>query len=347
MDTKQYYQLVADILSLQSSDESLELSLKNPNINWETFVYHTTNHFVLPAIYCRLKHRQMLQYVPDDLVTYMQQFTTINRNRNDAILKQMKALSALLDEHHIDYVYVKGAAMIAGDYYEDITERMVGDIDILIDEKYFVDVYYLLKKNNYEENENGRKFSLQRATGKHMPKMVTPTEIAAVEIHRWLYNKRRQKLIDENDVLKGKRKFNDFSIPSTKHMLHHNIFNWQINDNGHTKKEISFRAIYDTLLILKKDNTEKLLPKNNYVTSYLSMGSLLFADFKSTTTYSSVIYKLKLQSHWFSTYYPKINTFLLSLKNRLVYVKKNIYLLSTSKFYRKKGKIILLRKLRS
>ena len=44
-------------------------------------------------------------------------------------------MSEILNNEKIDYVFIKGAAMLLGGYFTDIGERMIGDIDFLVNVK--------------------------------------------------------------------------------------------------------------------------------------------------------------------------------------------------------------------
>ena len=127
------YQHIADILSYDSDTSTLESTLSQPAFNWDAIVKEGSKHLVLPAIFCRLQSKQLLHVLPADLLSYLENITELNRNRNSSILNQMQSISDLLDQNHINHVFLKGAALLVSNIYEDPAERMIGDIDILID----------------------------------------------------------------------------------------------------------------------------------------------------------------------------------------------------------------------
>ena len=104
------YQHIANILSFETSNPKLEKDLSHPTFDWDAIVVEGSKHLVLPAIYCRLKAKQLLHVLPEELNTYLEGITSINRNRNESILKQVHSISQLLNEHHIDHVFLKGSA---------------------------------------------------------------------------------------------------------------------------------------------------------------------------------------------------------------------------------------------
>jgi hypothetical protein len=341
MTYKDYYALIADILSFRSNTTTLGNKLQSPGVNWEMFVYHSTAQLVLPAVYCRLKQRELLALLPDDLVLYMAQFTSINRNRNRAILKQLQDLTALLDMHGVRYVYLKGAAMLAGNYYTDIAERMIGDIDLLVAEKDMLRVYGLLKDHGYAEH-GGKQFLIRR-TGKHLPKMCSEQYIASVEIHRWLFNKYRCRFLKELDVLVQLERRGGYPLPSLHHLLLHNVLNWQINDKAFFNKSIGFRAIYDTLLIAGKGTVVQLPLRQKYLMAYTGIAAVFFKEFQTNVTRSTLIFKLKMNSPRFNTVFTRLNHHRGIITQRYFHYKRLIVLLFTSSFHQKKAMIKLYR----
>ena len=123
-------------ISLEEKNRSLiEQKLQKGNIDWDKVVQLSTSHYVLPAMYCNLKRVDFLKYLPKELVSYMNHITQLNRERNLQILTQARTLNQLLLAHKITPVFLKGTGNLLEGLYEDIAERMVGDIDIIIESK--------------------------------------------------------------------------------------------------------------------------------------------------------------------------------------------------------------------
>ena len=120
------YQHIADILSYVSSRGALEKTLSNKDYNWDDIVIEGSKHLVLPAIYCRLKSKRLTHLLPEELHAYLEEITSLNSIRNTEIVSQIQSLSELLKAHNIEHVFLKGAALISSNYYDDIAERMLG-----------------------------------------------------------------------------------------------------------------------------------------------------------------------------------------------------------------------------
>ena len=109
----------------------VEEVLQSDTVDWDEVVKLSTAHFVFPALYCNLKRASFLSYLPKELVEYMKYITELNRERNEEILAQAKELNTLLLEHDITPIFLKGTGNLLEGLYEDIGERMVGDIDFI------------------------------------------------------------------------------------------------------------------------------------------------------------------------------------------------------------------------
>ena len=121
----------------EKNRDEIEFILKTTDVDWEAVVKLSTSHYVFPTIYCNFKRANFLKHLPADLVDYMKHITNLNRDRNTQILKQAKELNSLLLANNIAPVFLKGTGNLLEGLYEDVGERMVGDIDFIVSKKEF------------------------------------------------------------------------------------------------------------------------------------------------------------------------------------------------------------------
>ena len=280
------YQTIADILSFTTSNTSLEATLRTADVDWDAIVVHGSRQLVIPTLYCRLKQRQLLHLLPEDLDLYLHDITSQNRKRNRAILKEVTVLSTLFKKHHIEHVFLKGAALLASGYYEDIAERMIGDIDILVATNQLDKAFELLQQHSFKPIP--LTFGDKYFEHKHLPRMTTNKFIAAIELHRKLFVTYTKKELSNALVLNNKRIQNDVFVPSTQHLIEHNILNHEINDEGYRYQRINFRSVYDTLILCKSiyivqpsRNIIKELCENKYVRNHFNKTNVLLNDFEN------------------------------------------------------------------
>ena len=129
--------------------QAIEKQLKSASIDWDAVVKVSTAHYVFPALYCNLKRVDFLQYLPQELVSYMKHITNLNRNRNEEIIAQAKELNSLLLDNNITPIFLKGTGNLLAGIYDDEAERMVGDIDFIFTEEDYPKAIKLLKEKMY------------------------------------------------------------------------------------------------------------------------------------------------------------------------------------------------------
>ena len=270
------------ILSEEKNRFEIEFLLKKNNIEWDSVVKLSTKHYVLPALFINLKRAQFLKYIPSDLVNYMKFITEINRERNQKIILQSKKINFLLKKNGITPIFLKGTGGLIAGLYNDIAERMVGDIDFLIKNEDHKCAYEILLKNNYyQPNDLLENYPDHR----HYPRLINKNNIAAVEIHKELtipkYRSEFNYKTFKNDI----QFINGFSLLSFENKLSHSIISSQINDYGYELNNISLRNAYDVFLLSKKINAKKYISKfvklKNPQNCFLAKCNFIFGELKS------------------------------------------------------------------
>lgn len=248
-------------------------------VNWEDMVALASQHLMLPALYCQLKTKEVISYIPQDLNDYLEELTAINRNRNAALLKEALDISEVLNAANIDHVFIKGVALIAGNTYKDIGERMIGDIDILIARAQLQEAFNLLENYGYTENYS---FNYEQKNFRHLSRQINPDKIGAVELHSEVLVHNHRALCNVDAILKNKRNVNGIYLPSIEDAIRMAIFTTQINDQGHVFGLISLKNIYDCLSLGLQNNIQLLneLSNQKQSQSFLEISGLFFSELK-------------------------------------------------------------------
>ena len=174
---------------------SIENELKLNTIDWDSVVKVSTAHYVFPALYCNLKRADFLEYLPEELVNYMVYITDLNRERNEQIILQALELNSLLLKNDITPIFLKGTGNLLENLYDDIAERMLGDIDILIKKEDCNNAFEILQKNQYSKI-----ISVLFEDHRHLPRIVNPDRIAAIEIHKEMLTEGKNKFFNYDTV---------------------------------------------------------------------------------------------------------------------------------------------------
>jgi uncharacterized protein YqcC (DUF446 family) len=326
------YQHIADILSFQNSDPELSHTLSNPKFDWDALVIEGSKHLVLPTIYCRLKQKQLLHHLPVDLNTYLQELTKINRNRNKRILAQVKDISKLLKSYNINHIFLKGTALLFSNCYTDIGERMVGDIDILVQNDQIIQAFEILNKNGYNKTFG---FAYVRKDFRHLDRLIKKNELAAIELHKQLLNVDTINSLKTPNIFNSIIFLNDIAITNKKELMHHLILAWQLNDHGHFYKQLNFKTLYDVIVLgFKNDKGTRIkLLDVKEVDSFFALGKLYFEEFEHI--------QLKAGMHWYVLNhkwlinYPFFSIVVKGLKYSYLNIKERLFLILNSGNYRK------------
>ncbi|MFT7901155.1 nucleotidyltransferase family protein [Tenacibaculum ascidiaceicola] len=240
--------------------ELVERKIKSGLVDWDTIVKVSTNQYVFPALYCNLKRADFLHYLPTDLVKYMQHITDLNRERNEHIITEAKEINELLLSNNITPIFLKGTGNLLEGLYEDIAERMVGDIDFIINKKDYQNTINILKKFNYKPVAD---IMFRFPASKHYPRIYKKGKIAAVEIHRELLRKEKTPFFNYSSIKNSLLTINNITLLSFKSQIKLTAFSKLVNDYAYFLKNINLRAAYDVFLLGNKLNTKTKITDNN------------------------------------------------------------------------------------
>ena len=231
----------------------IEKRLQSKKIDWETVVEISTAHYVFPAMYCNLKRVGFLSYLPQELVNFMEHITNLNRERNQQIITQAKNLNSLLLQNKITPIFLKGTGNLLAGIYDDIGERMIGDIDFLLPKKDTYRAFEILKNDNYYTHET---LLNNTPDHRHFPRLIKKNNIAAVEIHSKLLISKYDNEFNYGFVKKDIQITNGAAVLSYANKLNLSIVASQINDSGFYYKAIPLRNAYDVFLLSKKTSAK-------------------------------------------------------------------------------------------
>ena len=242
-------------ISLEEKNRShIEKKLQKQNVDWDKVVQLSTSHYVLPAMYCNLKRVDFLKYLPKELVSYMSHITQLNRERNLQIITQARTLNQLLRAHHMSPIFLKGTGNLLAGIYEDIAERMVGDIDFIFSKEDYPKAIKLLRNFDYSEVN---KYDYYFPDDKHYRRLQKENNIAAIEIHSELLAiQKYRREFNCSFVEKTTQIIDKVKVLNYANKLNLSIIANQINDSGFYYKNMALRNAYDVFLLSKKTNAK-------------------------------------------------------------------------------------------
>lgn len=317
MTNKEALLFVGKCLSLSVHPErasSIKEIILSDQIDWRQIVYQSSAQFVLPALYLNLKRNNLLSELPEDLVAHFEEITILNQERNQSIINQLNNITALLNEHGLKPVFLKGTAHLLDGLYEDIGERMIGDIDFLLEEKEALQAYKILIENGYFQLIDYAKPSF--GNHRHLTRLIHKKEIAAVEIHRNMTIGKITRVFNWSfvkDNIKVSKNLISALVLSKKDMILHNAMNVLMNDKGKSMLKIFMRQSYDLLLLSKRENplaASKFFDRKfKDLNAYIALSSFLFDHPKSLNFEDNTSAKRYIQKINFVWDYPGLARF--------------------------------------
>ena len=256
MNYKETLYFISKCLTISLEDKNrqeIEKQLQSTSIDWDAVVKVSTIHYVFPALYCNLKRADFLQYLPHELVSYMEHITDINRERNKLITLQANELNNVLLANNIRPIFLKGTGNLLAGIYDDIAERMVGDIDFILSKEDYPKAITILREFGYSEVE---KLKYYNPEIKHYRRLQKENNIAAIEIHKELLIEKHTNEFNYSFVEKESQDIKGVTVLSYANKLNLSIIANQINDSGFYYKTMALRNAYDVFLLSKKTNAK-------------------------------------------------------------------------------------------
>lgn len=259
MTFKEMHFFCTDILMLntdlknKSKVEQVILS----GVNWLLFVSFSTGHYILPALYSNLKKAKLLQLLPKDLVLFMADIYSQNKKRNVLLYAEVLEINELLLVHNIHPIFLKGSAHLLLNLYDDLAERMIGDIDFLVAPNLMLKAAEVLEQIGYVPMSKFDTTKFKQT--KHYPRMVHKNKLMAIEIHKDVIQKVRDRQLDFNKIDLTKQQVNNVFVPSFSNLVLHNAMNTQMNDRHYLYGKINLRQQYDFFLLANRVDVHKVL----------------------------------------------------------------------------------------
>ena len=293
--------------------ETIIAQFSDPGYDWNSFIWTCSNHLVLPVIYLKMKKHDLLSYVPEVLAQHLEEIYSLNRTRNEQILEQMKEINTALNASGISPIYLKGTGNLIDGVYEDIGERIVGDIDLLIPEAEYLKAVELIKEigyvNHWGEPRNPEKL-------KHYPTLYKDNVPVDIEIHRIPVQDEYLKYINAEMILSQKTAVASFPgcfVPSDNHKILYSFVHSQLCNTGYRLGVVSLRDIYDLYCFSKRAaiiNALAGFPVQRKVDAYFAIAEkLLGITISGKKSLTSKVYIWKHDMNLASPLFYKINRF--------------------------------------
>ena len=331
--------------NLQTSQIILEIIFSNSirlnkisSAELDSIIKLASSNLVLPLLLSKIKSKGLQYLFNTNFIEYLEFIYKENLKRNKHLIKEVRFLSKILQKNNIRHVFIKGSAHVSSKIYDDFGERMVGDIDILIEKNQIGNTINLMNKHKYFFKDS-QSFLVSR----HLNRLINFNKIFAVELHTKVVENDKDLL--SNELIIKDRKINNDGIytPSFNHQKLINIYNSEINDLEYYSAKINFRTLYDHISLSSTyENITEFGNYNKYTQNFFwKLGKLKIDNKNKSKLNLKVMHKLRLN---FSKRIPKLG--ILFFKIAFLYVKiKQIPTQIFNLFYNKKYRKYLFKRI--
>jgi hypothetical protein len=183
------YALLALFISPWKNEEDVHrLSglVRREKIDWRRLLYMANLHFCAPLWFSRLKRDGLLPLLPPELQIYLEHLHQANSERQENLRQSLLEIVSNLQDIEVPVILLKGAAVFCDELYDDPGARMMGDLDLLVNNRHIEPVRDLLLALGYE----GQADCFSKSSGffgsnapHHLPRYLKSGTPVAVEIH--------------------------------------------------------------------------------------------------------------------------------------------------------------------
>jgi putative nucleotidyltransferase-like protein len=215
-----------------------------PQFDWEALISVADRHLLLPALWKSLCRAGLISELEPDVRDFLNEIYSLNAGRNSRIKSQATEVVDAFSRAGIASMLLKGAVFLFEAAAEDLGERMMLDLDVLVPERDLTRSISLLQELGYAAIGN-------QELAHHHPPLVRQGDIASVEVH-W-------RVCEDPNLLPAERVFSErmivsagssrVSIPSPTHRIIHDLFHAAVQDGEFVGGVISLKALYDLIRI--------------------------------------------------------------------------------------------------
>jgi hypothetical protein len=219
-----------------------ELELKQ--FHWEAVISVADRHLLIPALWKALCRKGLINELETSVRDFLNEMYSLNADRNSRLKSQAIEVVDALDHTSIASLLLKGAAFLFESPPEDLGERMMLDLDVLVAEHDLTQSISVLKDLGYAAIGDQK-------LAHHHPPLSRQGEVATVEVH-W-------HVCEDATLLPTEHVFGDARmldagasrvwIPSPTHRIIHNLFHAAVQDGEFVGGVISLKALYDLIRI--------------------------------------------------------------------------------------------------
>lgn len=219
--------------------------------DWSNVLKLAGAHLVTPAFAGALERRGLIHLVPEEERDYLEIVRSLNRDRNDVLRGELVRIVSALNAIGITPLLLKGAISLAlPDHYPGAADRVVGDLDIVVERERALEARDCIIALNYAEPDYGLEWSTEEERDRHhhLPPLTHNEMPVCVEVHR-----RIVKVEEEDRVLAAAMRASSWHapgggralIPDPATRIAHNFVHSQVSNRLGPRRLFNLRHLHE------------------------------------------------------------------------------------------------------
>jgi len=294
------------------------------NTDFLKLVEIANHEYLTSAFFYQLDKNDFFKTNSDEeLFTYLYEIFTLNTNRNNQIVEQLKEIVSVLNSASIELLLLKGSASLVENDYEHIGIRFLSDIDLMVHPEQIEKAYELLINAGYKKVDAD--FTVHD-TYHHLWPIEKEGMPVMVELHRRVMGGNSGieyiPFSTETSYKSNNPYFLNVWVLNPTYKLYHAFLHTELDDNNYILKHLDLRHLYDFTILTNKyydkidwnelDRSVKSLGLANNFQAYLYMGKELFGlttpltvdNKKVRSDYEKVLKSFELRGTVRGGFYP-------------------------------------------
>jgi len=140
------------------------------------------NFWLVGALVQQLKNKKVWNSLPEELANYLDEIERLYLSRSKSITKEAQNTCKILEQRGINVIMLKGVAALFNGSYNEISERYMVDIDLLVREEDAKESFLALKEHGYSEQPY--EFDIQIPNHHHLPALIRNNGCCFIEVHK-------------------------------------------------------------------------------------------------------------------------------------------------------------------
>jgi hypothetical protein len=223
--------------------------------DWEEFVALASAHFVSPALAAPVEH---LAFAPDEVKSYFNTLRAMNARRNVVILRALAEALAALRGIGIEGILLKGAASLVSGLYDDPAERILGDVDLLVQPGQINNAAKLLQTMGYALPPVERRWVAPSPLRlpHHIPILIHSDTGVGIELHGSLVASKFESMLPPADLFERAVSIEwdgqDVLVLSPTDRVVHNIVHELLHHVGAMRGVVALRQLRELARIVAR-----------------------------------------------------------------------------------------------